>query len=1034
MMSRWNRVVVAGIGLMFSVCAPGWSDPGKVKQQPEDLYTRSPYYSADDQYLKTIYTRPYESKGLPPVTLTFLEDVEPLILAENGVAKAKIIIPPDSLYYTDVAQMLKSYLDLATGADFEIVADGDADVRGIYVGPLNNAASKAVFKRAQELDLDGFIIQSFDKGIIIAGRDGDPLHGIKNNLKPKYRVIRSRNHVYVRGTYMGMIDFMERFVGIRRYSAGYLGAYFPDLTNRKVVVPAVRYQDSPVFKYRCWHGGHAGYDAKYLKSTYREGDIWCTYRRSSAATGANGNHTDCLWHEFYMDQPEYFAMRKDGTRMMGHKGDQSSQRCYTSEAGFQQHIKNIDEWYKHGDRTGKEYRTFTRAIHTPNDKYIYWMPNDGFPGCFCPSCKALVAKYDKKYHPKLVQELHYLGKLAREAQKRWPGKVINYDLYGRKDIPAEFNLPKNICLTKVFNSYCEAYWKEDKYLDFAQGLINKLNELSTEKTLIWSHYPIKPRHMCDINMPYMVPHVLSDFYRKNRNNISGTYINLGAITWAHDTYILYLYQSLLWNPETDPDELLAEFCSTLFGPASREMQEYFDILIDRWENVKWSFTPDVIVYGGASLCKTFPAQLYWTETYPRDVRDQLEALLATAMARTEPDTIYHKRMLHYTGATEEFFEQGKTADSGTSTRAECPPTASPPIIDGNLSEWKNATALVLKECMTGKEATLKTEFFTTHDKNNIYFAGKVHEPDSLILPDKKGAPLHEYDSVEIFFSPDQLGDEEAGFNKRNRFYQVILNGRGDIFRSRKKLRDAHASPFDFTVDYAVKPMGNGFQFEMSVPYDAINAMTPEPGNAWPANFYRNRKRDDGSERYYGWAPTMGKPFFYSRKFGELEFPKPLLYTVALSNLAAWRKNAPEAETSCDFKDGIATVRVKYPKSASGPTSLSFFTGGPHKETVTPISIATSIRYNGVGARKINFWARAENWDRMEQSFNPAADATQRVTTKDWRNIRIDKAFRPSPRRTKIEKLNDFYSSGLGITILPGADFVIEVKPVKVYEK
>jgi len=1000
---------------------------------PDRQFVVSPYPGAEDAYLNTIYNRPYESKGLSPVKLTLRDDVPPLVLCENGRPRAKIVTLTDNLYYNEIAELLKEYLDLATGASFEIVDDGDSMPRGIYVGPLRNATSQEVFREAQTRGLDHFIVQSFDKGIILAGKDADPLHNAKRNLPEKYQRIRTRNALYVRGTYFAAIDFLERLIGIRRYSPGRVGAYIPDLTTRKVVIPAVRYEDGPVFAYRGWGGAHYGNDARYLKVSYKEGDLWASYRRRSKATLAIGNHTDCYWHEFYAEEhPDYFAMRTDGTRMMGRKGPQSSQRCYTNEAGFQQHLENIDNWYKHGDRTGREYRTFTRDWTTPNDKYIYWMPNDGFPGCFCPGCKALLAKYDAKYHPQLVQELHYAAKLAREMKKRWPGKVLNYDLYGRKDIPAEFGLPDNVSITKVFNSYCEAYWKERKYLDFARALIDKLNTISIEKALIWSHYPVKPRQMTDLDMPYPAPHVLSRFYRESRDDILGVYINLGPwVTWAHDTYILYLYQSILWNPDVDPDEVLGEFCSLMFGPARKEMKEYHDLLIDRWENVKWSYTPDVVIYGGEHLSKTMPKKLYWTETYPRPIRDKLESLLRVALAKTEPGTIYHERMQHYTEAASRFFQQGRDADEGREMTAECPRISRAVTIDGDLREWQGAEALLLKESMTGRDAKIRTEFFTAHDETHFCVAGRAHEPSGIVLPPDRVARLHEYDSVEVFVCPDQLGDDEGGFNKRGRFYQIILNARGDTMTVLKPLGKKPQVVSTLSFDRAVKPMGKGFQFEAGIPYASIDAIPPKPGSQWGANFYRNRKRDDGSERYYAWSPTMGKPFFKTETFGTLRFPKELLFAVDFRVAAAWDKRAPTAEYSYDFRDGVGIMRVKYPASSDKPTVIGFYTRSLNEPITKPIRVSTSIRYNGVGVSKIDFYVRSKSWEKMEYSYNPSANPREHIQTEAWRYLTVDRAVKRSREgKADLDKINDFYSAGVAATMHPGAEFTLEVKKIR----
>ena len=290
---RLSKAIPLLILTLAIPCISAVDGAGRKPDEPESLYTVSPYCDENNAYLNTIYSRPWLSKGSPPVKLTLRSDVAPLVLCEKGVAKAKIVTRTDNAYYRDIAELLKAYLDLATGASFEIVSDRDLTVRGIYVGPVADVKSQELFGKAQTQGLDYFTVQSFDRGIILVGRDSDLLYDVKRNLPAKYQQIRARYSFYVRGTYFAAIDFLERFVGIRRYSAGFLGAYFPDLSDRKVVVPAVSYEDAPVFAYRSWSGPHIGNDAKHLRTSYREGDIWAAYRRQSAAWLAIGNHTDC---------------------------------------------------------------------------------------------------------------------------------------------------------------------------------------------------------------------------------------------------------------------------------------------------------------------------------------------------------------------------------------------------------------------------------------------------------------------------------------------------------------------------------------------------------------------------------------------------------------------------------------------------------------------------------------------------------------------------------------------------------------------
>ena len=65
--------------------------------------------------------------------------------------------------------------------------------------------------------------------------------------------------------------------------------------------------------------------------------------RSADYYGLKSGHTDGRWHQSYAeDHPEWFAMRQDGSRMLGKQGKHSSQRCYSNEEAFREHIETIE--------------------------------------------------------------------------------------------------------------------------------------------------------------------------------------------------------------------------------------------------------------------------------------------------------------------------------------------------------------------------------------------------------------------------------------------------------------------------------------------------------------------------------------------------------------------------------------------------------------------------------------------------------------------------------------------------------------------
>ncbi len=59
---------------------------------------------------------------------------------------------------------------------------------------------------------------------------------------------------------------------------------------------------------------------------------------------------------------------------------------------------------------------------------------------------------------------------------------------------------------------------------------------------------------------------------ESRNAIATTFLNL------------YLRARLLWNPDEDVDELLADFYAKFYGPAAKPMSEYWNAIFQAWED------------------------------------------------------------------------------------------------------------------------------------------------------------------------------------------------------------------------------------------------------------------------------------------------------------------------------------------------------------------------------------------------------------------------------------------------------------------
>jgi Domain of unknown function (DUF4838) len=968
--------------------------------------------------------KPWESKGITPVTMKSKAGLKPLVLADKGRALLPIVIPADSKYYADIAATLKEFLNGATGASFAVVTDRTAPARGIFVGPCKQPDVARVMAKVNKLPPEHFIVDCFAGGVILAGRDLDYLY------EKARGEIQTGNVFQSRGTYFAVLDFLERFIGVRFYKPGALGTVVPYLNDRVVAFPPVTYADGPAFKSR--HSSYGSYltqDNKLLGYTKRTGKVWMGRMRCADVYKLKSGHTDVAWDGVYAKtNPEYFALREDGSRMVGARGRHTSQRCYTNEGGLQEHLRVIERFYKTG-KGGKLLR------YLPNKKYIYWWPNDGYRGCACPGCTKLTDKgapSDRK-HSRLIWA--YVAKLARGIKQRWPDKVLVAPLYATwYYVPDGFAMPDNVRLMATWNHLPEGFLKEPRYWDFIAKDIERNDRFSCEPVIIWSHYPHKPRIGNGLNTPYPAPHVLKRLLVANRDKLSGVYLNGYACTsFALDGYILYVYKKMLWNPDLDVDACLEDYCRTLFGPAAGEVKAYLSKVIKQWETTRWKELPE----GYHSLAQRVPWTNYYRETYPRDVRFALKTILSRARTQTKPGTVYNARTNYFVAATEPFFTQGKFLDRGGMTVAESKRFT--PKIDGNLDEWAGIKPLVLKSNVTNKKAPVRTEVFIAYGPKAFYIAGRAEEPDALRVW-KKGVPrdyaLWRRDSFELFFCTPQPGMKEAGLNLAEQYYQIIVDPNGAIFDGYKSAKASRINA-EVTVELecVAKPGAKGFVFEMAIPYTSLNTSAPKPGDHWLGNFYRNRPREGVrlSESFFAWSPTMRSAHDTSR-FGRIEFPTKTLWTAELGSLSkAWnvlekRPNVPIVKfapgghitITPTFEDGRMLLHIQADAKMPKPVELKFTSRKAKATFDGPVALDWKFRFKGKGLiRARHYAATPGNPTVLPSFFKPAQDSSG----SDWIN---QLAVKP----TKGE-LPSMHYYAFGLMIKPGADFVFEIDRIRV---
>lgn len=817
-------------------------------------------------------SEPYKSKALNPVEISINDVLKPLVIASKGKAELPIVCSKES-YYREIGQLLKLYLDKATGANFIIVDTAPKNGRAIFIGPNDLDLVKAVFQKAQAMPDEGFIVASVSAGIVLAGND----NFCKNHLsQTQAKTLSVRDRYQSRGTLFAMIDFLERLAGFRFYFQG-IGTHIPELSKTSLVIPAVSYSDKPVFDFRALGYGN-GTDFNLIKAKPQEVATLLIFSRLADINLKTQFHTDRFWNEIYgKTHPEYFALRADGSRAVGERGDFSSYRCYSSEEGFQAHIAAIDNYYKTGD--GGKLFWFSGCSgewnFAPNKKYIHWSPGDAWRGCNCPNCLAMT---DEKAAGRKYSRLFswYYLKLARECKRRWPDKVVTTYIYGEQRIIQESMFadnPGNLLLSSVRvnpNQLTAAYLKETKAWNDACQDIALLSRISSEKPYLWLHYPHAPRWTggLGMDMPYMVPHYYQQFILKNKDKISGMLFNGEKFSHAYDSLMLYMMYKIAWNPDFNVDACIDEYCSIMFGPSAKEVGDYYKTVIDRWENIKWKHDEQDPKWNGQP-----PVLGYWTETYPRKIRDDLQQILRVASSKVEKGSIYYDRVNWLAKGTESFFTAGLFNDLGKVYKYTCRPFT--PEIDGLIGEWypsgmRQIGYLMRNDTGSLETDTVKTTIYMSYDATNIYIAGEISQKDEFLT---KGAGvavardsnIWAYDSLEIFLSTECDGYREAGIDQRTQYHQIIIDSDGSFWDAYKGDNGVNLN-IKYKTRILVKP--SRFWFEMAIPFSELRCIPPGKDSKWYINFYWNRPRG-GTHVGYAWAGSGG--YNDTSRFGLVEF-------------------------------------------------------------------------------------------------------------------------------------------------------------------
>ena len=594
--------------------------------------------------------------------------------------------PPPALMR--LVHELVEVVQRGTGATLPFVEQPPvADQPAVVIGDCEEARRAGI--DASQLPVEGFVVKTAPNRVYLVGST------------EKLAATQHPRAAGSNGTAWAVADFLERFVGVRWYwPAEYGGRSVP--RSSSLVIPPVDYRDEPVFHERLVsrtnnvlvarsfepenHGDHMplpfapgivpGGDAPDSHAT----QLYIAPHLPLMRQGGSLPYESIMHGARVYDLPRQagnealLATKADGTR-------NPRTLCYSNPGTLD---FMVDACRRVWEKKGGAWVGFVGPTCVN-----VWTPWgwDKEVACHCPACRATAAKGGEE----LVINL-FVKRLCDKVKQRWPGKMVVYNVWNTEPSKG-LEYPDNLIVHHM-NLGAMGLMHQPAVRRAEEA---RLRAWNGRRTTLWASC----FRVTDWTYgPVQYPHVVQDFYLKNRDTLVGTYlVSYSAPFWVTSAPTWYVWMRVLWNPQLDVDAVLNEMCRRLFGKGAQAARELMELQCQRWEGTVWSrtLTEKEAVRDGWE--GRLPDDLF-RENWPPEVVARMKSLRDKALAEMRDDPDARKAFLYWTWTFDAFLAQAEAienkdsvtaAPSAAERKAEAPRTPAdlPPTLTLDLGGGVN---------------------------------------------------------------------------------------------------------------------------------------------------------------------------------------------------------------------------------------------------------------------------------------------------------------------------------------------------------
>lgn len=424
------------------------------------------------------------------------------------------------------------------------------------------------------------------KDLILAGND-DADFG-----KVDYKDVKTFPAVLFcyRSTTYAVYDFLEKFCGVRFYSYGDEGTYFP--VKKTLAVSGKGFRREPSMKamrYPCIEGR-----LKTLKVSPRNSRLLLLRWKVNCMYGLT-NHSIYSIYPRYWDRsvvrqfqglfrerrPEFFAKRKPGSikhRSAVYKWFRAdnpppSQLCYsqpeilryfTEEALLVHSGKKIEAGFANVPRMKDQ--PFFYPFQEDDDSY--W--------CECDKCTARRSKGSHAW-----SHFDFVNQLARSVAAKNKNVGISTLAYSQslprpKNLRLEDNVAVQMCYSIQSWYHPQVYrYQHGIYKDWVRAEGKKRPLLLWLYLLCPSHEAIRI-HRYKKFFPILYPQHTGQYFKEFLND--GIHGWFGEIDLGIHSLEAYIAGKLSFDSSLDPEQMIAEYFQLYYGAAGKDMQAFYEIL------------------------------------------------------------------------------------------------------------------------------------------------------------------------------------------------------------------------------------------------------------------------------------------------------------------------------------------------------------------------------------------------------------------------------------------------------------------------